>query len=90
MNAPDEISLQEAFEHGLFYYLQLLRIVPKPAEEQSTTLGDFNTPYEIQQALQEKGRYIIRAPATYLSPEAASSVERLLHWLTDCRPRPLT
>jgi hypothetical protein len=77
MPAPEDISLREAFEHGLFYYLEVLRIVPRAAEEQATALGDFNAPFEIQMTLQEKGRYIIRAPASYLKPGAASAVEKL-------------
>ena len=72
-----EMSEQEQFELGYYYFIQALKILAKEANAQCQEMGNCNVAWELKDDV-SAGSYMLKVAADNLSQEQKSSITKLI------------
>lgn len=67
----------DLFENSFYYYVKALRVLSHDAETQCAEMGNYNTPWEIQDDVGTYGLYLTRPAASYLTWEQTEKIVEL-------------
>jgi len=72
-----EMSEQEQFELGYYYFIQALKILAKEAKAQCQEMGNCNVAWELKDDV-SAGSYMLKVAADNLSQEQKNSITKLI------------
>lgn len=73
----EEMSVEEGFEHALFYFLEALRTLELSAEEQCEIMGNYNVAWEMQHDVSDPISPMLACSASYFTESQSAALLRL-------------
>lgn len=78
MNSTGQLSEEDAFHNSYYYFVEAVKVLSLPAENQCETMGDYNVAWELKDDVQA-GSYL--TGKGYLEPNQEAWIQTLVRAL---------